>query len=120
MRADVRSLFLEPDPRTLSEDPAEFAFLVSLSVGPSDGPGEETFGVQVCTPEWLVRRCNEEAFVDVRHTIVTTIAGYSEAGLRSYLTRRVEQATGETWHEVAEKVARLGYWEFEDYRDCSR
>ena len=115
MRAAVRSLCLEPDPRSLPEDPAEFAFLATLSVGPSDGPGEETFGVQVCTPEWLARRCEAEPFVDVRHTIMTTIAGYSEGGLRSYLTRRVEQATGETWEEVAEKLARLGQWEFEDY-----
>jgi len=47
MRADIRSLVLEPDPRTLPEDPAEFAFLATLSVGPSEGPGEETFGVNV-------------------------------------------------------------------------
>ena len=119
MRAAARSLCLEPDPRSLPEDPAEFAFLATLSVGPSDGPGEETFGVEVCTPEWLARRCGTEPFVDARHTIVTTIAAYSEAGLRSYLTRRVEQANGETWQEVAEKLARLGQWEFEDYSHCS-
>jgi hypothetical protein len=40
---------------------------------------------------------------------------FTEAGLRSFLTRRVENLTGETWREVAEKVARLGLWEFEDY-----
>lgn len=60
------------------------------------------------------RRCATK-----RHTIVTTIAGYSEAGLRSYLTRRVEQATDETWQEVAEKVARLGHAELEVYSHCS-
>ncbi len=114
MRAAVRSLFLEPDPRSLPDDPVEFVFLAQLSVGPSDGPGVETFGVQVCSPEWLARRCQAEGFVDARHTVVTTIPGYSEAGLRSFLTRRVEQVSGETWQEVAQKVARLGHWEFED------
>lgn len=40
---------------------------------------------------------------------------FSEQGLRSFLTRRIESASGDTWQEVAEKVARLGRWEFEDY-----
>ena len=54
-------------------------------------------------------------YVDGRHTIVTTLDAYTEPGLRSFLTRRVEAATGATWQEVAGKVARLGQWEFEDY-----
>lgn len=115
MRAAVRSIFLDPDPRTLPADPAEFTLLASLSVGPSDGPGEESFDVVVCTPEWLARRCAAEGFVDGRHTVITSAETFSEGGLRSFLTRRVEQATGENWGEVAQKVAQLGHWEFEDY-----
>ena len=117
MRAVVRSLHLDPNPRELSADPVEFAFLARLYVGPSDGPGEESFDVQVCSPEWLAARCAAEGFVDGRHTVVTTLDAYSEEGLRSFLTRRVESANGTVWHEVAEKVARLGLWEFEDYRE---
>jgi hypothetical protein len=29
----------------------------------------------------------------------------------------VENVSGPAWHEVAEKVARLGLWEFEDYQE---
>lgn len=95
----------------------EFAFLARLYVGPSDGPGEESFDVQVCSPEWLAARCAEQGFVDGRHMVVTSLDRFSEAGLRSFLTRRVENQSGDTWHEVAAKVARLGLWEFEDYRE---
>lgn len=115
MRAIVRTLHLDPDPRALSSDPAEFLLLARLFVGPSDGPGEESFDVEVCTPQWLARRCAAEGFVDGRHTVITTVDTFTEDGLRSFLTRRVESASGDTWHEVAEKVARLGLWEFEDY-----
>ena len=113
----MRSLHLDPDPRELPDDPAAFTFLARLYVGPSDGPGEESFDVQVCSPEWLSRRCASDGFVDGRHTVVTTVDAYTDAGLRSFLTRRVENVSGDTWGEVAEKVARLGYWEFEDYRE---
>ena len=89
--------------------------LARLMVGPNDGPGEESFDVEVCTPEWLARRCAAEGFVDGRHTVVTTVDAFTEDGLRSFLARRVETLSGETWHEVAGKVARLGFWEFEDY-----
>jgi len=115
VRATVRSIHLDPDPTALAGDPAEFAFIARLYVGPSDGPGEEAFDVQVCSPEWLARRCALDGFVDGRHTIVTTVDAYAEDGLRAFLIRRVEHASGDTWQEVAEKVARLGLWEFEDY-----
>lgn len=116
MHAVVRSLDLEPNPRDLSADPVGFAFLARLYVGPSDGPGEESFDVQ-CSPEWLAARCADEGFVDGRHTVVTTIDAFLEEGLRSFLTRRVETVSGAAWQEVAEKVARIGHWEFEDYRE---
>jgi hypothetical protein len=120
MRAVVRSMVLDPDPRDLPADPAEFLLLARLFVGPSDGPGEESFEVEVCSPEWLARKCATEGFVDGRHTVITTLDGFTEDGLRSFLTRRVENATGGTWREVAEKVARLGYWESRTTADKCR
>jgi hypothetical protein len=115
MRAVLRRLLLDPDPRQLPADPAEFSLLARLFVGPSDEPGEESFDVEVCSPEWIARRCSAEGFVDGRHTVITSVETFTEDGLHSFLTRRVESVTGDTWDEVAEKVARLGLWEFEDY-----
>ena len=58
-----------------------------------------------------------EGFVAGRHTVITTVDTFTEHCLRAFLTRRGENTSGETWNEVAEKVARLGLWEFEDYRE---
>jgi hypothetical protein len=53
MRAELKSLDLDPDPSTLPDDPAEFSFLARMIVGPPGTPGEESFDVTVCSPEWL-------------------------------------------------------------------
>jgi len=117
VRAAVRNIELDPDPRQLPADPADFLLLARLLVGPSNGPGEESFDVEVCSPEWLAQHCVTEGFVDGRHRVIITVDAFSEAGLRSFLTRRVESSSGTTWLEVAEKVARIGHWEFEDYSE---
>ena len=57
MRAVLKSLVIEPDPSTLSGDPAEFSLLARMIVGPPGAPGEESFDVTLCTPEWLAKRC---------------------------------------------------------------
>lgn len=45
MRAALKSIGFQPEPSTLSADPAEFSFLARLIIGPSDSPGEESFDV---------------------------------------------------------------------------
>ena len=117
VRAAVRSIQFDPDPRDLPAAPSGFGFLATMTVGPADGPGEETFSVQVCTPECLAKRCESEGYVDGRHMILTSADGYSDEGLRSFLTKRVEQVEGATWQDVAAKVSRIGFWEFEDYQE---
>lgn len=61
MRAVLHDLILSPDPKTLAEDPASFVFGVQMLVGPADGPGEESFELTVCSPEWLAERCKSGA-----------------------------------------------------------
>ncbi|WP_371302643.1 Imm8 family immunity protein [Nocardioides sp.] len=33
-----------------------------------------------------------------------------------WLTKQVQAVQAETWGEIGERLGRLGYWEFEDYR----
>jgi hypothetical protein len=74
MRAVLRHLLLSPDPRTLPGDPAEFAFGVQLLVGPADGPGEESFDLTVCSPEWLAGRCRSGELVNGLHQLPPLMA----------------------------------------------
>lgn len=87
--------------------------LLVFAAGPLDGPGEEIFHVTICTPEGLAEMVARDGVVIGRHLmfVASIDTGLVEATIRDRL-RRVE---GETWSELAEKIGRLGYWEFEDY-----
>jgi hypothetical protein len=115
MRAVLKSLDLEPDPVTLPGDPAEFALHARMIVGPADGPGEESFDVTVCTPGWLSRAA-DGGFYDARHHVVVNLDFFDRNALQAWLARRVESVQADTWKELGERLGRLGYWEFEDYR----
>jgi hypothetical protein len=115
MRAVLKSLDLEPDPATLPGDPAAFSLLARMIVGPPDGPGEESFDVTICTPEWLAHVANG-GFYDARHHVVVNLDAFDKNALHTWLTRRVTSVQADTWQEIGERLGRLGYWEFEDYR----
>lgn len=116
MRAQLKSLDLEPDPSSLSGDPAEFSLLARMIVGPPDTPGEESFDITVCTPEWLAAQCLAQGgLYNPRHHLVVTLDTFDQRALRAWLEARVRAVEAPTWGEVGEKLGRLGYWEFEDY-----
>jgi hypothetical protein len=73
VRAVLKSLDLDPEPSTLPGDPSEFALLARMIVGPPDAPGEESFDVTVCSPEWLAKKCHEAGGIyNARHHLVST------------------------------------------------
>ena len=116
MRAALRSLDLEPDPSMLSGDPADFALHARMIVGPADAPGEESFDVTVCTPEWLAGACRRTGGIyDARHHLIVNLDDFDRRTLEAWLAARVQNVWGDTWREIGERLGRLGYWEFEDY-----
>ncbi|WP_162799421.1 Imm8 family immunity protein [Nocardioides sp. 616] len=116
VHALLRSIDLEPEPSSLLARAEEFCLLARLYAGPADGPGEESFDVTVCSPEWLAARCRDGGFFDARHHLVVDVAHFDQGALRSWLEKRVKAVSGDNWAEVGEKLSRLGLWEFEDYR----
>jgi hypothetical protein len=117
MRAQLKRLH-SPDVADLQTfapaEPDNFAFLLQLMVGPEHEAGEESFDVQVCTPKWLMTRYGGADVVSLRHHIL--LPKYDYAVMIQALRGMVEACMGSTWPEVAEKVGRIGHWEFEDYR----
>lgn len=117
MRAVLKSLDLEPDPSTLSGDPAEFSLLARMIVGPSDTPGEESFDLTVCTPELLATACQRVGGIyNQRHHLAVNFEDFDAHALRAWLEAGVQEVQAESWTEIGERLGRLGYWEFEDYR----
>ena len=115
MRATVRRLqspdvdldTFEPD------DPENVGILIQIIAGPTDGPGEESFDVIVCTPRWLKDLVRLEGPLVGRHHLV--VDRYDSLQITSYLTIAVETEEARNWPELAIRICRLGNWEFEDY-----
>jgi hypothetical protein len=116
MQAELKSLNLDPEPATLAGDPASFVTTARLLVGPEGGPGEETYELTICTPEWLAEACRKAGGIyDPRHHLVVSGAAFDERRLRRWLATRMEETQADTWSEVAERVGHFAYWDFEDY-----
>lgn len=106
-----------PDIDLNSYRPAEedcFGFLLQAFFGPSDGPGEDSFDILVCTPKWLDREMGVDDIISGRHRLI--VKRYDIEAIRRFILKYTQHCTGATWHEAAEKLGRLGLWEFEDYR----
>jgi hypothetical protein len=116
MRAAIRYLH-SPDVDDLESfqpaDPETFRLLVQVMVGPTNGPGEESLDVVVCTPAWLAERVRSSGPVIGRHHLIVNT--YDFTAIKAALTYAVESEEAPTWYELGERLARIGKWEFEDY-----
>jgi Immunity protein 8 len=82
-------------------------------IGPAGGAGEESFGITVCTPSWFEHNMKANIASGRHHLFVRE---YDYDRLKQYLTNYCSECRGNSWVEVAQKVARIGFWEFEDYQ----
>jgi hypothetical protein len=95
------------------EDDDCFGFLLQAMFGPEDGEGEESFDIVVCTPKWLGQLLAKDIVLSGRHYLF--VKEYNLETIRSFLEQYARQCSGETWQDVAQKLSRIGHWEFEDY-----
>lgn len=120
MMAEVR-WFHSPDIDDLAQYvpdvPDCFSFLLQVMVGPAGSPGEESFDLEVCTPQWLCTRHLREDIVIGRHRLI--VVEFNFKRIADFITANCRRCSGTSWQEVAEKVGRLGMWEFEDYQSTS-
>jgi hypothetical protein len=114
VRAVVRSIRFPDLDRSWPFESNRVRQLVEICAGPSDGPGEETFCLTVCTPAALAELLASEPVLVGRHWLF--VAEFDAAAVERFLRQAVAGIEGQTWNDVAGKIGRLGLWEFEDYR----
>jgi len=91
-----------------------FGFLLQAMFGIENSDGEESFDMIVCTPEWLAIELNSRPVLMGYHYIFVKI--YDIEQLKNFLVDFAQRCEGDSWEEVALKLARIGRWEFENYR----
>jgi hypothetical protein len=114
MRAELKSLFSPAaDPLEDFAPTGPFGILVMAMIGPVGEQGHESFDFMLCTPEWFSSNFHED-FKMGRHYVFVRDFSYAqlEQFVREYCVRCGEATS---WGALAEKLARLGKWEFEDY-----
>lgn len=97
------------------DDPHCFGFLLQVMAGIMDEEGADSFDFMVCTPEWLRANNNDDDVVLARHHLI--VFSYDFERISTRIKELINQTGGENWSEFAEKLARHGQWEFEDYRE---
>jgi Immunity protein 8 len=117
MIAEIKHLY-SPDVEDLphwNPGSEEFAILLQIIAGPAGSPGEESFDVTLCSPAWIVRQAAKEKIIQGRHLLIATEYDYTL--ISDFISEYVSSCQGQTWQEIASKLARIGRWEFEDYQE---
>lgn len=118
MNAALKDLY-SPDIYDLSNfspgSPDNFCILFQALVGLKTTEGEESFDIQVCTPQWFLSNLKEDDVVSGRHFLIVLTFDFER--IYNRIKELIESCNGNNWVEIAEKVSRIGHWEFEDYSD---
>ncbi len=114
MRAAIKRLHSpDVDIETFVPDSDDYGFLLQITAGPENEEGEESFDITVCSPKWVARQAEIDGVLSGRHYLIVT--DYSK--VKPYIQKYVSNCYGEKWDVIAEKLSRLGHWEFEDYQE---
>ncbi len=112
MKAEIKRLH-SPDVQNLEtyKPDSDFGFLLQIIVNPEGVEGEESFDVMVCTPDWFKLNMGKDIQWG-RHYLFMKEYDYQK--LDGFIEDFVSSISGNDWHEIGQKIGRLGKWEFED------
>lgn len=94
-------------------EPHNFGFLLQAMIGPADQEGEESFDIQVCTPQWLKSKHSQSDLVFGYHFLF--VFEYDLKRIEAKVDKYCERCVGDNWQEIANKLRCIGKWEFENY-----
>ena len=96
------------------EDEDDFGFLLEATIGSSDTEGGDYFQIFVCTPKWIQKNHQIDDLIWGRHMLIAL--KYDLNGIQKKVADYCDQCEGKDWTEIALKLSRIGFWEFEDYK----
>lgn len=97
------------------EHPADAGIYVQIFVGTEDAPNGESFGLMIATPSWLLKEILRRGPLVGRHHLI--VEEFNWPRIKKFLDDLIEGQEADTWTHLAERIGRVGWWEFEDYRE---
>lgn len=111
MRAELVALLTEEPPGAV-----DFGVNVTALLRPAGGEGEESFQLTVCIPGRVAENvAMPKGFAFLRHHLV--VERWDDDLVQRAIQDLCLRNEGSDWPEVATKLSRYAYWEFEDYRE---
>jgi len=91
-----------------------FGIDVTAHFGAEGEPGADLFDFTVCTPAWLEDLARRGSGILMgRHFLI--VLKFDFRRVKRFLEDYATKCDGDSWPEIAEKLGRVGHWEFEDY-----
>ena len=115
MKALLKEISLANEPIDFEtykpDDEQNFSIDLMLKIGSDDGDdGVDNFDLNVCTPEWL---CDKKWLPELlRNTLL--VRNYDKNIIIGILNDYISKCYGDTWEDVALKLSRVFFWEYED------
>jgi len=94
--------------------PRDFALLLEAEIGPKGGDGAEVFSVRVVGTDWFGARPPGRGFRWGRGILV--LDEWDLDAAEQAIRDLCDRFEGDTWAEVAARLAGFMDWEFEGYR----
>jgi hypothetical protein len=109
--------FFSPDaagfPNWTPPDPTNFGIQLEVEIGPIGLTGGDIFTFSVCSALWLHDRLAERTTIWGLHLLV--VHQYDATQIQDAISSLCRRIEGEDWPHLADRLARYGAWEFEDY-----
>jgi hypothetical protein len=115
LRVVVKSIYVEdkvPLKSFFPENKDCFGAWVFVQIGPDIEKNDFVYQILVCTPNWIERKYQSLGAVWGRHMLI--VFQYDPKHIQSEIEKYVAQRTGKSFWEIAQKISRVGVWEFED------
>ncbi|WP_407321437.1 immunity 8 family protein [Dickeya ananatis] len=96
------------------DDPLNFGSWIRAMIGPDNQDGAESFDILICTPLWLQKELSTNKVLSGKGVLILSEYDYDE--IVNFLEKQIATCHSENWSDVALRLSRIGFWEYEDYQ----
>lgn len=118
MKAKLKNIFSldvdQPLDKFWPEDTQNFGLSMRLMIGAENSDGSESFDIVVCTPDWIKTQFESKKYMWGHHMLI--VNEYDFLLIKKEIERYISNCTGDNWPTIAQKLSRMGAWEFEGYQ----